>query len=196
MNEEELKNLWKADRTEPTIDFAALEKSLNVWRDKLRRKVKIEIVIQSAAAAISLIPVFFFPKMILASLFVLILGIWYIRELRGLYKVETAENYLNIKHSLNAKILTFKQFIRRTRFVMYAFTPLIIPALFYGLGIYNNPSITTKELTRSLVIFLIIYEILTFTATEIYFKVLYTSALNELKNLLRQLEPDEEPEHY
>lgn len=191
MNEEELKNLWKADPTEPTIDFAAFQKSLDVWHDKLRRKVKIEIVIQGAVTAISLIPAFFLPKMIFASLFVLILGIWYVRELRGLYKEETPENQLDIKHSLNAKILTFKKFIRRTRFVMYVFTPLIIPALFYGLNIFNNLLITNIELIRSLFIFFIIYEILTFIATEIYFKILYKPALNELKNLLRQLESDE-----
>lgn len=191
MNEDELKNLWKTDQTAPKIDFTALQKSLDIWHDKLRRKVKIEIVIQGAGTAVSLIPAFFLPKMIFACLFVLILGIWYVRELRGLYKEETAENQLDIKHSLNVKIRTLKQFIRRTRFVMYVFTPLIIPALFYGLSIFNNPSITTKELMRSLFIFFIIYEILTFIATEIYFKILYTSALNELKNLLRQLESDE-----
>jgi len=191
MNEEELTNLWKADQTAPTIDFAALQKSLNIWHDKLRRKVKIEIVIQSAATAISLIPALFLPKMMFASLFAVILGVWYVRELRGLYKEENTPNYLDIKHSLNVKILAFKQFIRRTRFVMYVFSPLIIPALFYGLNIFNNPLITTTELVRSLLIFFIIYETLTFIATEIYFKVLYTPALNELKNLLRQLESDE-----
>ena len=190
MNEEELTNLWKADQTAPTIDFAALQKSLNIWHDKLRRKVKIEIVIQSAATAISLIPALFLPKMIFASLFVVILGVWYVRELRGLYK-ENTSNYLDIKHSLEVKIVAFKQFIRRTRFVMYVFSPLIIPALFYGLNIFNSPMITTTELARSLLIFFIIYEILTFIATEIYFKILYTPALNELKNLLRQLESDE-----
>lgn len=191
MNEEELKNLWKTDRTAPRVNFAVLQKSLNVWHDKLRRKVKTEIVMQGAATAVSLIPAFFFPKMIFASLFVLILGVWYIRELRGLYKEETAENYLDIKHSLNKKILTLKQFIRRTRFAMYVFTPLIIPALFYGLNVFNNPSIAVTELIRSLSIFFIIYEIITFIATEIYFKILYTPALKELENLARQLDSDE-----
>lgn len=189
MNEEELKNLWQADDAAPTIDFNAFQKSLTAWQNKLRRKVRIDIWAQSIAAGLTLIPLFFYPKMIFASLMVIILGVWYVRELRGLYKLETNEfDDITVKNSLNAKILTMKIYFRHTRIAMYVFTPLIIPALFYGLNILNNPSITAYELIRSLSVFFIIYELLTFTATEIYFKVLYTPALNELKNLLRQLD--------
>lgn len=191
MNEEELKNLWQTDADAPTIDFARLQKSLNVWHAKLRRKVKIEIVIQGAATAISLIPVFFFPKMIFASSLVLIIGIWYIRELRGLYKEETDENRLDIKRSLDAKILTMKRFFRRTRIAMYVFSPLILLAAYYGLNSYTNHSATVKNLLFTIIRTFFAYEILTFIATEIYFKILYAPALVELKKLRRQLDFDE-----
>ncbi len=192
MNEEELKKIWQADQTVPEIDFAKLQKSLNIWHDKLRRKVRIDVWAQGITAALTLIPVFFYPKMIFLALLGIVLGVWYIRELRGLYKPENSEaNYVGVKQSLNMKILTMKNYFRRTRIVMYVFSPLAIPAFFYGLGSLDTPSITFAEWIFSLTKLVVIYEILIVIATEIYFKILYTPALNELKNLLRQLESNE-----
>jgi len=192
MNEKELRKIWQADQTAPTIDFAALHKSLNVWRDKLRRKVRVDIWAQGIAAAITVISVFFYPKMIFLALLCIILGIWYIRQLRGLYKLETSEaNEGGLKQSLNMKILTIKNYFRQTRIAMYVFSPLAIPAFFYGLGSLGKPSVSFAEGVYSLIKLLVISEILIIIATEIYFKILYTPALNELKNLLRQLESDE-----
>lgn len=189
MNEEELKNLWQSEQTAPTVDFAELQKSLNIWHDKLRRKVKIEIWVQSAAVALTFIPVFFYPKFIFFALFILVLGIWYIPELRKLYKSGDDE-IGSVKQSLNAKILTMQNYFRRKR-MMYAFTPIGVPAIFYGLGNLNRFSNTTERWIISFVISLIVFEILVIIATEIHFKILYKPALNELKNLLRQLNSDE-----
>lgn len=190
MNEEELKSLWQADQAAPTIDFAKLQKSLSVWHDKLRRKVKIEIWLQGATVVLTFIPVFFYPKLIFFALFIAVLGVWYIPELRKLYQRENDKKG-DVKNSLSMKILTMQRYFRRTRIVMYVFTPLAIPAVFYGLGFFDKPSATFSDLMFSLIKPLIIYEVLTIIATEIYFAILYTPALNELKNLLRQLDFNE-----
>jgi hypothetical protein len=195
MNEEELKKLWKADQTAPTIDFAAFQKSLIVWQNKLRRKAGIDIWAQSIAAGLFLIPVFFYPRLIFAFVLVVILTVWYVRELRRLSNLETSEaDYAVVKHSLNAKIQTMKSYFRRTRFVMYVLTPLIFHGAAYGMGIYDKPPTEPADWTslmiKSIIFSTTLYEILTFIATEIYFKILYTPALNELKNLLRQLDSD------
>ena len=60
----------------------------------------------------------------------LILGIWYIPELRKLYKYENVETG-NVKESLNAKISTMQNYFRRTRIAMYVFSPVAMPAIFY-----------------------------------------------------------------
>lgn len=191
MNEEELKKIWQADRNAPTIEFAALQKSLTIWHDKLHRKVRIDVWAQGIAAALTLIPVFFYPKMIFLSVFGIVLGAWYIRELRGLYQSENNQaDGGGVKQSLNMKILTMKNYFRRTRIAMYVFSPLAIPAFFYGLGSFDKSSMTFAEWTILLIKLGAVFEIIIFIATEIYFKVVYTPALNELENLLRQLESD------
>lgn len=193
MNEEELKNLWQADNAAPTIDFAALQKSLSAWQNKLRRKVKIDIWAQSVTAALTLIPVFFFyPRLIVFSLLIIILGIWYVRELRQLSNLENNEtDYVAVKHSLNLKIQTMKNYFRRTRIAMYGFTPITVPAVFYGIGAFDKSSMTFTNLLILIAGCVVIYEILLAIATEIYFKILYVSSFNELKNLLWQLDSDE-----
>jgi hypothetical protein len=41
MNEEELKNLWQADRTAPTIDFAALQETLDTGKTSCAEKSEL-----------------------------------------------------------------------------------------------------------------------------------------------------------
>lgn len=192
MNEEELKNLWQADDAAPTIDFAAFQKSLTAWQNKLRRKIRIDVWAQGITAALTLIPVFYYPKLIVFSLLIIILGIWYVRELRRLPNLENDEvDYVAVKQSLNLKIQTMKNYFRRTRIVMYVFTPITVPAVFYGIGAFGKSSMTFTNLLILIAGCVVIYEILLAIATEIYFKILYISSFNELKNLLRQLDSDE-----
>jgi len=192
MNEEELKKLWKADQTAPTIDFAIFQKSLIAWQNKLRRKAGIDIWVQSIITVLVLVSVYFYPKMIFLGLYTVVLCIWYVRELRRLYKPEISEvNDFAVRHSLNAKIQTMKNYFRRTRVVTYLSVLLVLPAAYYGLNIFDNPSITTSDIIRSLIFTLILCEILIVIVTEIYFAILYTPALNELKKLLRQLDANE-----
>ena len=196
MNEEELRELWQTDRAAPTVDFALFQKSLTAWQKKLRRKARIDIWFQSIATALYFISVFFHPRLIFAYVLVVILCVWYVRELRRLSELENGEaDYAVVKHSLSQKIQRMKNYFRRTRFVMYALTPLIFHASIYGMGYYDKPPIDPADWTslviKSIVFSTILYEILTFIATEIYFKILYAPALNDLKNLLRELDSDE-----
>jgi len=195
MKEEELKELWQADRTAPTIDFAAFQKSLTAWQNKLRRKAGIDIWVQSIATGLYLILVIFYPRLIFSYVLVVILTVWYVRELRQLSNLENSEaDYAVVKYSLNAKIQRMKSYFRQTRFVTYALTPLIFHTGIYGLGVYDKPPTEPADWTslviKSIIFSTTLYEILTLIATEIYFKILYTPALNELKNLLRQLDSD------
>lgn len=195
MNEEELKQLWKTDQIAPTIDFAAFQRSLIAWQNKLRRRAGIDIWAQSMLAGLCLIPVFFFPRLIFAFILIVIITVWYVRELRRLSQLENSEaDYAVVKHSLDAKIQTMKRYFRRTRFVMYVLTPLIVHAAASGMGVYDKPPTEPADWTslviRSIIFTTTLYEILTVIGTEIYFKILYTPSLNELKNLLRQLDSD------
>jgi len=192
MNEEELKKIWEADQSAPTIDFAMLQKLSTAWHDKLRRKVRVDIWVQSITAGLTLIPVFFYPRMIFAVVLVVVLGIWYVRELRVLYKREgTDTDQIAVKDSLKAKILTMKNYFRRTRFVVYVLCPVIVPAAFYGMGFFDKPGVALTDWAFWMIKILAIYETGVIVGTEIYFKIIYTPALNDLKTLLRQLDSDE-----
>ena len=192
MNEDELKSLWQTDQTAPKINFGQFQILLKAWNGKLRRKVVVDIWMQIIATVLTVILVFFLPKMFILALMTVIICIWYVRELRGLYKLDSGEtNHIGVKKLLETKIQTMKNYFRRTRIVMYIIMPFVIPAAFYGIGIFDKPSANFADSASLIIDFLLIYEIMVFIATEIYFKILYTPALNELKNLLRQLNTEE-----
>ena len=192
MNEQELKNLWQADQTAPTIDFAAIQKTSDEWHKKLRRKVRVDIWAQILVTAAILVSIIFYPKMIFLAIYGLFLCIWYVRELRGLYKSEIGEqNNVAVKHSLNTKLQTMKSYFRRTRIATYGSVPPILITAFYGLNFFDDPSVTFAQIVIGLIFILILCEISVVIVTEIYFVILYKPALNELKNLLRQLNSEE-----
>ena len=191
MNEDELKRIWQTDTTVPMINFGQFQNLLKAWNGKLRRKVVVDIWMQITATVLTGILVFLLPKMFVLALMTIILCVWYVRELRGLYKLEYGEtNYIGVKTLLETKIQTMKNYFRRTRIVMYIIMPLVIPAAFYGIGMFDKPSANFADLAPLLIKSLLIYEIAVFIATEIYFKILYTPAFDELKNLQRELDTE------
>lgn len=192
MNEEELKKIWQADQIAPTIDFAAIQKISDEWHDKLRRKVRVDIWTQILVTAATLVSIIFYSKIIFLALYALFLCIWYVRELRGLYKSEVGKpNNVAVKHSLNRKLQTMKSYFRRTRIATYGSVPPVMIAAYYGLNLFDDSSISTAQIVRGLIFISIISGILIVIITEIYFLILYKPALNELKNLLRQLDSEE-----
>ena len=192
MKEEELKKIWKADQTAPQIDFAGLQKLSDDSHNRLRRKLRIDAFAQGITTVACFTSVFYYPKMIFASVLVFILGVWYVRELRGLYKDGSFEvDSIAVSQSIKAKIETLKRYFWRTRIAVYVFMPLILIATYYGVGIFDTPSFTFTDYVIWVTIIIIFAETAAVIFTEIYFKILYTPALDELKNLLRQLDSDE-----
>lgn len=192
MNEDELKKIWQTDQTAPIVNFGQFQNLLKAWNSKLRRKVVVDIGMQIIATVLTVMLVFFLPKMFILALMMVIICIWYVRELRGLYKLDSGgTNYTGVKNLLETKIQTMKNYFRRTRIVMYIIMPLVIPAAFYGIEMFDKLSANFTDSAYLLIEFFLIFEILVFIATEIYFKILYTPALDELKNLLRQLNTEE-----
>ena len=192
MNEEELKNLWQKDQAAPEIDFAGLQKLSDDWHNKLRRKARIDAWAQGTTAVVCLLPVFFYPKMIFASVLVFIFGVWYVRELRGLYKDGSFEvDCIAVSQSIKAKIETLKRYFWRTRIAVYVGMPLTLIAAYYGFGTFDDPSVTFTNWAIWLMKIMIVAEVAIVISTEVYFKILYKPALKELKNLLRQLDSNE-----
>lgn len=191
MNEEELKTLWLNDQTAPLIDFARLQKLSNNWHDKLRRKARTDAWVQGITTIICLVPVFYYPRLIFAAILVLILGVWYVRELNGLYKdgiFEVANS--NVSQSIQAKIEGLKRFFWRTRIAVYVFVPLTLIAVYYGIGTFDTTSVTFADWAIWLTIIILIAEIVVVIFTEIYLKILYMPALKELKDLSHQLDDE------
>ena len=192
MNEEELKKIWKADQTAPEIDFAGLQKLSDDWYRKLRRKARIDAWAQGITTVACLVPVFFYPRLIFAAVLGFILGVWYVRELNGLYKDGKFQvESIAVSQSIKAKIETLKRYFWRTRIAVYVFMPLTLIAAYYGIGTFDNPSVTFTNWLIWLAKNLIIAEVAAVICTEIYLKILYKPALKELNNLVRQLEFEE-----
>ena len=192
MNEEELKRLWQAeDHSAPKIDFAALDKSLNDWHEKLRRKVRAEIPVQIAMVALSFGLVFYSPRLIFFALGVAALGAWYIPELRRLSRQETSSSAAaasDVREALNRKLATMKRYFRRTRIALYVFSPILIPVAFWGLGHFDHQGIGFGVYALSVGFFTLFYEAAAILINEIFFALTYKPAYKELKELLRQLD--------
>ena len=109
MNEKDLKNLWQSGQTAPEIDFVAAEKLLSVIQNRLSRNIRIEIWLQITVTASAIIPVFVLPRLIFFSVLLIVLCVWYVRELRTLYKPQggTSET-LPVKNLLLLKSAPLK----------------------------------------------------------------------------------------
>ncbi len=190
MNEDELKNLWQTDETTPRIDVELLQKNSDVWYGKLRRKARIDVWAQGITTAISFIPVLFFPRLIIASILALILGIWYVRELRGLYKNGGLDIQSKaVSESITEKINYLSRFFWRTRIALYIFMPLTLIATYFGLDFSFAPSIPFESRVIRLTAILFFAEVLVVILCEIYFIILYKPALKQLKKISKQMDP-------
>lgn len=189
MNEEELKEIWQLDQTAPDIDFSKLQVLLDDWQNRLRRKVKADLWAQSIASVVAIILVILYPAALLALIILAVIGAWYFWELGRLYKQESMQaEDLSVKQSLNLRILNLKRFFRRTRIAMYVFSPLIIPALFYGMMRANLISTNFSDWYYLLVKAVIVFEIVMVVMGEAYARILYFPSLRELETLFKELD--------
>lgn len=189
MNEEELKEIWQADRTAPAIDFAAFRTTLSIWHDKLRRKIRIDIGVQFVGTAVVLAVVWFYPKLFFLFWASVALAAWYIWEILRLDRREKEPaDARSVKQFLSDRLLAMKSFMRRARVVLYLLPTILIFAAYYLSGFFRDFSMTAWEWFVALMTPIAIGEILSVVLTELYFKFFYASAIKELKDLLRQLD--------
>ena len=189
MNEHELKQIWIEGEPVPVIDAEKLRSSLTKWSSKLHRKLRVDMWLQGVTAALTLVPVFFYPRLIFASLMAVALGIWYVCELRrldmaGIYDAASD----SVKKSLTAKMSAMRSYFYRTRIVLYVICPLILPAAFYGTGFFDTSSIPLTRWALWLLKNFAIYEVLVILGTELYFKITYSQSFLTLKTLVGQME--------
>ena len=193
MNEEELKTIWQNDKLSSTISSAELKALADQLQIKLRRNARIDAWVQACTTAACFIPVLFYPRLIFAALLALILGIWYVRKIREFYKDGhfLEPDRATVSKSINAKIENLKSFFWQTRIAVYIFVPLMLTATYYGIGAFDNPTVSFERRFTSLTKLILIAEILSVICCEIYFWVAYKPALKKLKEILQQLDsPD------
>ncbi len=189
MNEEEVKTLWKTESNIPTVDTAELSKLSDDWHRKLRRKARIDAWVQGITTAACFIPVFYYPRLIFAAFLVLVLAVWYVRELRGLYKGWRFDlESISVRESTKARIEYLKRFFWRGRIAAYVFVPITLVTTYYGLGYFDNFGISSDRWVTRLAIILPIAEILTVIFCEIYLLITYKPVLKELREISRQLD--------
>lgn len=188
MNDEELKKIWQTEADAPTVDVTRLSKLSADWERKWSRKARIDAWVQGITTAACLIPVFIYPRLIFAALVVVILGVWYVRDLRRLYKSWSLDPVsVSVSESTSAKIEYLNRFLWRTRIVVYLAVPATLLLTYYGLGFFEDSGIMSERWIKRLAIILPIAEILTVFFCEIYFLVLYRPALKELRDISQQL---------
>lgn len=187
MNENELKELWNSEDSKslPNIDFEQIQKSLNTWHSNLRKKIKLDIVI-NALFLIILIPVcyilpeliYFIPIVIVGSF----LGYW---KLWQIYKQETGiENAENSKEFLHKKTYQLASAIKWTRIITYSIVPfLVIASLLVNLTIKQ-----LLEVYVWVIILIVFFEIFAIIFCEVYFRIMYFPSIKTSNELLEQLE--------
>ncbi len=189
MNDDDLKAIWQNDKLSTTISSAKLKTLADQLQIKLRRNARIDFWVQAITTAACFIPVFFYPRLIFAAMLALILGIWYVRKIRGLYKDGhfLEPDRATVSESINAEVKNLNSFFWQTRIAVYIFVPLMLTATYYGIGAFDNPAVSFERRAISLAKLLLIAEILSVIGCEIYFWIAYKPAVKKLTEVLRQL---------
>ncbi|MBK8465023.1 MAG: hypothetical protein IPL32_04260 [Chloracidobacterium sp.] len=189
MNDDDLKAIWQNDKLSTTISSAELKTLADQLQIKLRRNARIDFWVQAITTAACFIPVFFYPRLIFAAMLALILGIWYVRKIRGLYKDGhfLEPDRATVSESINAEVKNLKSFFWQTRIAVYIFVPLMLTATYYGIGSFDNPTVSIERRAVSLAKLILIAEISSVICCEIYFWMAYKPAVKKLTEVLRQL---------
>lgn len=189
MNDDDLKAIWQNDKLSTTISSAELKTLADQLQIKLRRNARIDFWVQAITTAACFIPVFFYPRLIFAAMLALILGIWYVRKIRGLYKDGhfLEPDRATVSESINAEVKNLKSFFWQTRIAVYIFVPLMLTATYYGIGSFDNPTVSFERRAVSLAKLILIAEISSVICCEIYFWMAYKPAVKKLTEVLRQL---------
>lgn len=188
MNEDELKEIWNDGGASPAIDFPRLQNLSDNADKKLRRNAKYDVLTQGSVLVLTCTSIYFYPKLVIALILLLSLGVWYIRELRKLSLGAGLHiSSSSVRERIKERIAQMNSYFWRTRIACTVFIPLISFATLYGMGMYDS---WQKFIDRSgeFAKFIIIAEIGVIVINEIYFRILYTPALKQLENILSEFD--------
>jgi hypothetical protein len=187
MNEVELKAIWQKNEnlSLENFDFESIKLMAIESQQKLRKRIKKEIIV-GALLYLVLIPIFyFFPKtMFLIPIFIAV-WVWYLWELKRIYRVNAEfQNLENLKLILQTKRQLLRGYFRRTRYVTALGMPILLILSFIILTswelIIQNPMPFLKTLVFSQIAVIICVEFLLW--------LIYRPMLDETEDLLRQLD--------
>ena len=190
MNEQELKEIWKSVDAEnlPKINFEAVQKNLIGWQNKLRKKIKIDLFITIVLNLIAIPFYISIPYFIYFTPLIAFIWIWYLLQMRRLYKYETKpHDFKNTKEFFNIKTSLMSKYIRQTRIITYPATPIIYILIWI---IFGSSEQISEHLIQ-IIFVIIVLEIFVVAYCEIYFGVMYYPSIREANELLKQLESEE-----
>lgn len=187
MNEEELKAIWKKNEnlSMGNIDFEEIKQKSLASQHKLRKRIKRE-VIANVIVYIFMLPIFYFnPKILLLIPVFIAVWIWYLWELKRIYRIEDdVNNFANLKEILQSKKHYLNEYFRRTRFIMWFCSPPLLVCSYY---IFDFGDDILQNLS-SFLITLIITELVVIIVVELYFWLIYRPYLDGIEDLLQQLD--------
>lgn len=202
MNEEALKEIWNTDKAAgaqataaiAARDFNRVEQDIRGWQQKLRRKIKLDVLF-NVLAYVLLFPlvlltrlVFLLPVILYTSPLLLLVWIWYLWENIRIYRDKTnSAEAVSTRAYLAHKKNSIEGYIRRSRLIIYIATPFSLLAGMYASGnfqvVFGSPA--------ALALILLAAEILLLLMVEIWVRKVHAPTLRELKDLLRQLDDEE-----
>lgn len=202
MNEQELKELWQQAETEnfPVINFEHIQKNMNSWQGKLRRKIELDFLLGVLILVIYLGLMIPFPHGLYLLPFIFIIYLWYYRRLWIVYRSETqAQDIVSTKEYFEDKISKLSGFIRQCRiFALIFLLPFVLVSYYVSLS--RNPKTTNymkyeylsahPDLIYNSLIFCAILTIGAIIGVEILLRIFYLPSLDRVKELIKQLESE------
>lgn len=187
MNEDELKNIWRQEEKIPlkNIDMEWIGQQTLLSKNELQRKLKWDVTMNVLSYVIFVPFAFYDPKVLFLIPFAAAVWIWYLWEIRRLYKYEAVfQNVENVKSFLTGKEKLLSGYLTRSRYIAYIGAPITWTSVF-AMG-FSFGGILDSNL--SLLIFLIFNELIVAAMIEYYIRKIYAPVLDELRDLLRQLD--------
>lgn len=188
MSDNELKEIWNGGEHSAVINFPILQRLSDKADAELRRNARNDALTQASAGILSVASIYFYPRMYIAVILVIILGVWYVRELRRLASgAEVNFGGSTVRAAIAARMKEIRSYLWRTRIAVVISTPAILVAVYYGMGFLNSSQSITDQI-GPIIKLIVIAEIAVIVSTEIYFKILYTPALKQLQNVLDEFD--------
>lgn len=190
MNEQELKDLWKsADLGDiPEIDFENLQKNIDIWHGKLRRRLIIDLWFTVPSLLVFIPAAYIAPEILYYFPIVALFAVWLAWRVWKIYKLEsTGEDSKDTAEYLKALTSKLSNYIKWVRIVLYSTMPFFALSTLY----FNWTHEQVLEHSLRVSIILLLAEIFAVAFCEIYFRIMYFPSLRKSRELINQLENGE-----